>query len=276
MRNLIAFIIVMVTSTTPLSAQDRTYELAIEDRNEVISVWDAEGETRGIILFGHGWGAEPAMYNRLFDGWSKLGFAVEAPLNLDSENHPRHEALPPDGFPRSQAIIGQRMQTMLELRDFAAKRDLPVVLAGHSFGSFVATAQGEGKWAFGLLEGPRPAAILAFSSPGKIPMLVPESAYETLDLPFMMVTGTKDATGTSMPTWEAHRLAFDRSIEGNKYLVVVEDGGHNLAVLGDDAPAEALIDWSGRFLSAYALLDEASKANLASSDSEEGIAIERR
>ncbi len=168
------------------------------------------------------------------------------------------------------------MQTMLELRDFAAKQDLPVVLAGHSFGSFVATTQGEGKWAFGSLEGPSPAAILAFSSPGKIPTLVPENAYETLDLPFMMITGTNDATGTTMPTWEAHRLAFDRSVEGNKYLVVVEDGGHNLAALGDDAPAETLIDWSGRFLSAYALDDEEAKANLATSDSVDGIAIERR
>ncbi len=276
MRILIALFIAAMTLTTPLSAQDRSYELSVDGNNEVISVWEAEGEPKGVILFGHGWGAEPALYDRLFDGWTKLGFTVEAPLNLDSEVHPRHQTLPLEGFPRSQAIIGQRMRTLIELRDAASKRGRPVVLAGHSFGSFVATTQGEGKWAFGPLEGPRPVAILAFSSPGIIPMLVPESAYETLDLPFMMVTGTKDATGTSMPTWEAHRLAFDRSIKGDKYLVVVEDGGHNLAALADATPAEAIVEWSGRFLSAYAFNDKSAKTSLTSSDGEGRIAIERR
>ena len=107
-------------------------------------------------------------------------------------------------------------------------------------------------------------------------MLVPKSAYETLDLPFMMVTGTKDATGTSMPTWEVHRLAFDRSIKGDKYLVVVEDGGHNLASLSDETPADAIVEWSSRFLSAYALNDEAAKTSLISAGSERRIGIERR
>lgn len=276
MRHLLKLVIAVATLSAPLSAQDGSYELLIGDVQEVVSVWEAEGEAKGVVLFGHGWGAEPELYDRLFDGWTKQGFTVEAPLNLDSEDHPRHAALPPEGFARSQAIIGQRMQTMLDLRAIAGERDLPVVLAGHSFGSFVAMTQGEGKWAFGALEGPRPDAVIAFSSPGQIPMLVPETTYETLDLPYMMVTGTKDATGTSMPTWEAHRLAFDRSVAGDKYLLVVEDGGHNLAALGEDAPADALIEWSGRFLSAYALDDEAAKAALASEDGEGRITIERR
>lgn len=276
MRILKTFFIAAMIWTTSLSAQDRSYELSVDNNNEVISVWEAEGEPKGAILFGHGWGAEPALYHRLFDGWTKLGFTVEVPLNLDSKVHSRHKALPPEGLPRSQAIIGQRMRTLIELRNVVSKRGSPVVLAGHSFGSFVATAQGEGKWAFGPLEGPRPVAILAFSSPGIIPMLVPDSAYETLNLPFMMVTGTKDTTGTSMPTWEAHRLAFDRSIKGDKYLVVVQDGGHNLAVLADETPAEAIVEWSSRFLSAYALNDEAAKTRLAASDGEGRIALERR
>ena len=275
MRKLIAFFAAAMT-LTPLSAQDRSYELSVSENDEVISVWEAEGEPKGIVLFGHGWGAEPFLYDRLFEGWTKLGFTVEAPLNLDSEEHPRHQTLPHDGFPRSQVIIGQRMRTMIELRNAAAESGLPVVLAGHSFGSFVATTQGEGKWAFGPIEGPRPAAILAFSSPGVIPMLVPDTAYETLDLPFMMVTGTKDATGTAMPTWEAHRLAFDRSVEGDKYLLVVEDGGHNLAALAEGTPADAIVYWSGKFLSAYAFDDEAAKTTLASSEGEGRITLERR
>ena len=276
MKYFLAFVIALSASAMPLSAQDRSYELAVEADEETIAVWNAEGEAKGIILFGHGWGAEPSQYDSLFDGWTKLGFTVEVPLNLDSETHPRHDALPPEGFPRSQAIIGRRMQTMQALRDVAAERNLPVVLAGHSFGSFVAMVQGEGKWAFGPIEGPQPAAVLAFSSPGQVPMLVPDDAYETLDLPFMMVTGTSDATGTSMLTWEAHRLAFDRSIEGNKYLVVFEDGGHNLAVLNDDDLAQTIIDWTGRFLSAYALDDETAKEHLSSANAGEGIVVERR
>ncbi len=257
-------------------AHDRTYEIETDGQNETIFVWDAHGETKGVVLFGHGWGGQPANYDRLIDGWTELGFTVEAPLNLDSDAHPRHASLPPEGMSRTVAIVGQRMETLLSMREAAEERGLPVVLAGHSFGGFVAMTHGEGKWFQGPLEGPEPAAVIAFSSPGAVPPLVSETTYSSLDVPFMMVTGTKDSTGTSMPTWQVHRFAFDRSNPGDKYLVVVDERGHNLIALDDEELVQPIITWSGNFLSAYASADASAKAALASDPIEGRITVERR
>ncbi|WP_145916963.1 alpha/beta hydrolase [Erythrobacter sp. QSSC1-22B] len=269
-----AFVIAFLNAAA--LAHDRTYEIETDGQKETIFVWDAHGETKGVVLFGHGWGGQPANYARLIDGWTDLGFTVEAPLNLDSDAHLRHASLPPVGMPRMVAIVGQRMETLLSLREAAKERGLPVVLAGHSFGGFVAMSHGEGKWFEGPLEGPEPAAVIAFSSPGALPPLVSDATYSSLDVPFMMVTGTNDSTGTSMPTWEVHRFAFDRSNPGDKYLVVVVEGGHNLDALDDEELAQPIITWSGNFLSAYASADASAKAALASDPIEGRITVERR
>lgn len=257
-------------------AHDRAYEVEIEGQKETIFVWNADGEAKGVVLFGHGWGGKPADYDRLITGWTDLGFTVEAPLNLDSSTHARHASLPPAGMPRTIAIVGQRMKTLLALREAAAARALPVVLAGHSFGGFVAMVHGEGKWFQGPLPGPKPAAVLAFSSPGSVPPLVSDTTYTSLDVPFMMVTGTKDTSGTSMPTWQVHRFAFDRSNPGDKYLVVVDEGGHNLAGLDDAELVQPIIAWSGNFLTAYTTGDVSAKAALAKDPTKGRVTVERR
>lgn len=275
-RLILVSILSIVTFGAPARAQDRSYEIEVQGQSETIQVWDAKGEPKGLILFGHGWGGRPASYERLFEGWAERGFAVEAPLNLDSGAHPRNASLPRDGMTSAVAIVGQRMLTMLSLREAAAARGLPVVLAGHSFGGYVAMSHGEGRWFQGELPGPAPAAVLALSSPGVVPPLVTDETYVGLAVPFMMVTGTQDATGSSMPTWEVHRFAFDRSRAGEKYLLVVEDGGHNLAALDDESLAAPLLAWTSDFLKAYATGDATARAALARNPESPRIRVERR
>lgn len=262
----------------PALAQDRSYDLVAGAESETISVWDAEGDPKGVVIFGHGWGGKPESYDKLIEPWTRLGFTVEAPLNLDSASHPRNATLPPEdaGLARSQAIIGQRMVTMLALREAVAERGLPVVLAGHSFGAFVAMTNGEGKWTFGDLDGPEPVAVMAFSSPGAIPMLVTDSSYAELDLPYLMVTGTKDSSGATMPTWEVHRFAFDRSPVGDKYLAIVDGGEHNLVSFEDETLAAPIGELTARFLRAYALGDEQARGLLATQPVGDGITLEVR
>jgi len=269
------FALMLVGLPVGAAAQDRTYDLEVDGNVETILVWDAEGEPRGTVLFGHGWGADPTNYERLLDAWTALGFTIEAPRNLDSAKHPRNAALPTDFMAMNQAVVGQRMTTMMALRERAAEQGLPVVLSGHSFGAFVAMTQAEGKWAFGPLPGPKPAAVLTFSSPGAVPMLVSDASYATLDLPYMMVTGTQDASGTTMPTWEVHRFAFDRSPADDKYLLVVEDGGHNLVTFEDESLEAPVVEWTSRFLAAYALGDEEAEVALAAEPMAERISVKR-
>ncbi|MEN3972716.1 alpha/beta fold hydrolase [Sphingomicrobium sp. XHP0235] len=266
-------------AAVPAAAQDRSMELETTNGASKVEIWDASGDTpKGVILYGSGWGGSPSNYSTLLEGLSAAGYAVYAPVTLDSRQHADYSQENFSGMTGAQAIITDRMAATVALRDWfeAQMPEMPVVLSGHSFGSFVALTHAEGSWAFGPIPGPDIDAVLTYSSPGNVPMLVSDTSYTTIDLPLMMVTGTKDVGGQTFAQWEAHRLAFDRSVAGDKYLLVVEDGEHSLPRFLDESLTEPVLAASIAFLDAYVDKSAAALALLADGLEADRITIERR
>lgn len=266
---------------TPALAQDRSETITAGGTEFEVQVWDAAGEEpRGIILFGHGWGGAPANYDRIMRSWSERGYTVRAAINFDSSAHPEADTLDANSMAGLQKVVGGRFEVIAVEREAAAETGLPVVLAGHSFGAMVSQFHAEGKWAFGPLEGPKPAGVMVFSSPGAVPMLVTPTSYSSLDVPYMMVTGTADDVGAGARVWEEHRFGFDRSKKGDKTLVVVKEGKHNLIAFREEEGEEVLFEpistLTGLFLDAYAGGDNMARTALAEVEDTELLTIERR
>ena len=276
--NTVSGLVLLVACPAGLAAQDRSMTLPTSTGETKVEIWDAVGDApKGVILFGTGWRGNPDGYDALLKRLAGAGYTVFAPVTLDSEQHPGHGTVDADTMAGAQAFIGDRMVATLSLRGWLAETypETPMVLAGHSFGSFVSLTNAEGRWAFGPLTGPPVAAVLAFSSPGEVPQLVGEASYSTLDLPMMMITGTEDGGSGTFPTWEAHRLAFDRSVAGDKYLVVFEGGDHALAHDSGEEWLPRAATIGETFLDAYVAKNAESRALMETLEAS-NVRIERR
>jgi alpha-beta hydrolase superfamily lysophospholipase len=244
---------------------------AANGRQVPLTVWQAS-HPRGVILFGHGLGGQPATYRGLIDRWVAQGYSVVAPLSVDSRAHPdRAKYDMPAGF-------AARVEDLTIARAFIA-RTFPgqrVALAGHSYGSLFALIGAGASTPAGQVQGPPVAAVLAFSSPGAIPQLINSRTYATLSAPLLMVTGDKDIVPGFVPDAAAHRLPFDTAPAGDKLLVTVRGGGHDLASTADPATAAAIADLGLAFLDTHLAGDRIARRRLGRMTTTSLFTLERR
>ncbi|ENZ81122.1 MULTISPECIES: alpha/beta hydrolase [Caulobacter] len=219
---------------------------------------------RGVVIFSHGAGSATTSYQGLFEAWTKAGFLVVAPVHVDSLSHPKHADYD------LRAAFPLRLADLAAATAWAAKTapGLPIVSAGHSYGSLMSLIRG------GALEGllhardPNTKAVLCFSSAGVIPGLIGPKAYETLATPLLMITGDKDVLPGSFDDWHDHLRPFEASPAGEKYLWVGQGVDHGLAHGRDPGPAFAeAAALSVTYLRAEALGDATAKAALATQSS---------
>lgn len=270
MRILLVFLAFL--GAVPAAAQDRQSEMMIGGRAVALYHWTPEGAPKGVILFGHGHGAHPARYGRLLDEWRKEGWEVVAAMHVDSMEHPDRASYD------LQSGFVARVETMQALRAQLAEAhpERPMVLAGHSFGSFMSLLGAGARTRFGPpLEGPPVAGVIAFSTAGAMRQVIPEDAYAGLDVPLLLVTGTADADPAYAPAWTEHRLAFDGARPGDKTLLVVEGGGHDLARM-DQPVAPSLASFTRLFLAAHGAGDEEARGLLDTLGSSARLRVERR
>jgi predicted dienelactone hydrolase len=110
-----------------------------------------------------------------------------------------------------------------------------IAVAGHSFGAYTAMAIG------GLLvdlkdapdtsfRDPRVRAVIALSPQGEGQFGISDGAWARIDVPVMMMTGTKDSGLKGGEDWSWRRQAFDamkpRADAGPYYLAIIEGAGH--------------------------------------------------
>lgn len=241
------------------------------DRVIDLSVWTAPNE-RAVVVFSHGYGGQPEAYQRILARWAEAGFTVIAPLHVDSQAHPQK-----DRFDRRTGFIA-RLQDLTEARAYVATTHagVPLIVAGHSFGSLMSMLEAGVVTPFGSMGDPAVKTIVAFSSAGSIPGLITPESYAAMTTPLLMITGDQDTVGDLAPDWRDHRAPYDLSPSGGKMLMVFEGGDHSLV---DDAEAddfERIVAATTDFMAAHALGDAAAQARLDALSDAPGLTIERR
>lgn len=240
------------TATLPLQVSPQ--------RTTPMAVWEPEN-VRGVVLFSTGHGSWPERYDALLQTWRDAGFVVVAPLHVDSVKHPDR-----DKFSMQQGF-GERMADMKAASAYAATRwpGVPVAAAGHSYGTLVSLALGGALAELAPLRDSSVTAVVGYSSPGRIPGLVTPSAYASVAVPVMLVTGDKDLVPGFVSDARDHLYPVESAPAGDKYAVVLAGGDHNLIGGQPEALYRRARDIGTAFLKAE-VLDDAEAARALSID----------
>ncbi len=213
---------------------------------------------RGVALFSTGHGSWPAKYNRLSAILAMQGFVVLAPLHVDSIKHPDCAS-----FSR-EASFPERLADLNAAAAYAAAKypKLPLVAAGHSFGTLSTMCLGGALGNIGPFRNEAVEAVLGFSTPGKIPGLIQPQAYMGLAVPAMLVTGSADMVPGLVANPADHLFPIETAPAGDKFGLVLDGAGHELA--GGAEPAfERALPPVRLFLDGYGRGDARARAALA-------------
>lgn len=196
-----------------------------EGRAISVTEWGPTHEKRGVILFSHGAASAPRFYDRIIGPWVSAGWRVLAPLHVDSREHSQTSQY------QGLASWKARIEDMRALVSYIG--DEPFVAAGHSYGGLVAAMLGGAQPVLpeGLkapLASRLAKAVIAFSPPPPIPVLVTEAGYATLSVPALIQTGTLDLMpGMRADGWKGHLAAFNAAAAGgDRYGLVLEGADH--------------------------------------------------
>jgi hypothetical protein len=209
----------------------RTVKLQVSPtRSTDMTVWEPTASDRpiGVALLSTGHGSWPERYGVLAGVLALYGYAVVAPMHVDSVRHPDRAKF------SMQASFGERIADMAAASAYAAKSypGLPVIAAGHSFGTLTALCRAGALAYLGDFRDPAVKAVLGFSSPGRIPGLVQPSAYSAVSVPLMLVTGTAD-TVPGFVTDPADHLLPIETVKGPAYGLVIAGADHEFVGRND-------------------------------------------
>ena len=214
-------------SLSPMTAHATILEVqAPKGRKVQISQFLPGQAPKASIAFFHGNFSSPEKYRRLIDPWVAAGFAVLAPLHVDSTDHPEHTAYDRAGVWRT------RVEDAALVCDLAAvSGGGRFISAGHSYGALAAlalagvAAQKPDGWTASL-EDKRVSVVAAFSPPGLFPGVVDQAGFAALAAPAMVQTGTKDILPGFIDDYHAHLAAFDLAKTSPRYALVLDGVDH--------------------------------------------------
>jgi alpha-beta hydrolase superfamily lysophospholipase len=243
------------TATVPLQVSPA--------RATTMAVWEPV-QVRGVVLFSTGHGSWPERYDGLLTAWRDAGFAVVAPLHVDSVKYPEREKF------SMQQGFGERLADMKAASAYVAKRwpGAPVAAGGHSYGTLISLALGGAMADMAPLRDPSVVAVVGYSSPGRIPGLVTPTTYASVAVPMLIVTGDQDLVSGFVADAKDHLYPVESAPAGDKTALVLAGGDHNL--IGGE-PAALYVrarDVGTAFLQTEVLEDEAAAKVLAAEDSE--------
>jgi dienelactone hydrolase len=272
-QSMMIFVTGILASAAPCVASP-TSEVALQvtpQRSTRLEKWVPK-TVKGVVLFSTGHGSWPEKYDAVANAWKAAGFAVIAPVHVDSLHYPDR-----DKFTR-EASFGERIADMKAASAYAARiwPGKPLVAAGHSFGTLTALCLGGGLANLGIFRDPTVKAVLGFSSPGRIPGLIDLDAYAGDALPVMIVTGDQDTVPGLVTDWHDHLLPVQNSPAGNKLAVVFPKATHEMIGHPDDADFASAVSVSINFLKAYGLGDRKAMTMLNTTKGANGVSWVRR
>ena len=195
---------------------------------------------RGVLLFSHGHGSWPERYALLADWLTGQGYAVMAPVHVDSMRYPDR-----DRFTR-EASFGERIADLAAVAGAAAEGHpgLPLGVVGHSFGTLSALCMAGGLASVASFRVPAVKTVVGFSSPGKVPGLITDASYASVETPVMIVTGTQDIVPGLVTDPADHLLAVTAGKGMPRYGLTLAGGTHELvadpALMAKAEPSVAL------------------------------------
>ena len=128
----------------------------------------------------------------------------------------------------------------------------------------------------GRIDGPPIVGVIAFSSAGSVPGLIGPDSFAAIDLPLLLVTGDADIVPGFVADWHDHRRAFDQSRPGNKTLIIVRGGNHEIVGKSDAAIFAAISGAAVDFANALAARQPAARRRLAGLHSTAAYSVEHR
>ena len=274
-------------------------EIEIPERNRNLILRISYPTSTGVfplIVFFHGALCSADGYAALADHWASHGYVVMLPSHPESG---RPGSVDPNQ--QNQIFLEQvvDMSSVLDSLDAIENQIEPlrhaidptrVAAAGHSMGALIATVvSGLGRvepdgGRLNLRDDRFDVAVL-LSGPGPLP-LTPEDAWESVTLPTLVTTGTRDHAnrGGEGATWEWRLGAFRLTPPGDKFGLVIDQADHFLGGMlcaeraegSPDREAFAIVkSISTAFLDAYLKQDAAARTYLhdgAVSDASNGRA----
>lgn len=224
-RSLMAAALLLAAALQPAFAEPTaTVPLQVTpSRATTMAIW-APAKVRGVVLFSSGHGAWPERYDGVLSAWRDAGFAVVAPMHVDSMKYPEREKF------TMQQGFGERIADMKAASAYATARwpGVPVAAAGHSYGTLVSLVLGGAMADAGPLRDPAVRAVLGYSSPGKIPGLVTPRTYASVAVPVMIITGDEDRVPGFVSDPKDHLYPVEVAPAGHKTALVLAGGGHDL------------------------------------------------
>lgn len=243
----------------PVVAVDVVAVAATPTRQATMTIY-APTQVKGVILFSHGGSGDHHGYPALFARLNAAGYAIVAPLHVDSRAHPdtaRYTIM--SAFP-------ERIADLAAAARLAGERypGRPVAAMGHSYGSLFAQMTGGALAAMNArIAGVK--AVVSFSSPGVIQGLIdPAASFAQMNVPTLMVTGTADLVPGFVSDPAAHLASHRGAPAGHHYALVLDGADHFLAAnrAADPAQFAQALDATVAFLDAWVLDDAAAQRRL--------------
>jgi predicted dienelactone hydrolase len=266
-----------------------------------------------VIVFSHGAGGSQTCCDALTRHWASYGYITIQPTHEDSALQRRNTGeenirFPPavrealkkpelwEGRPRDISFVLDSLSSLeRRIPGLAGKIDAAHIgVAGHSMGSYTAEAI-----AGALIDLPnqkranfldsRVKAVLCLSPQGPGQFGLTEHSFDRLSLPYLGVTGSLDSLGpVATPAW--HKKPFERSVQGDKYHLLIEGANHmsfisaNRISAARQSQAEAILGYTNSaslaFWDAYLKGDASAKAYLESDrlekQSNNAVQLDRR
>lgn len=246
-------------ATPAWAAPTEQVEIAATPRRRAqVSIWSPPRRPKAVAMLSTGHGAWPDRYADLIETLNGAGFVVAAPLHVDSMRHPDRAAY------SMAASFVERLADLRALTVFAAERwsGAPRLAVGHSYGTLASLCLAGALPAFGARQ-PGLRGVLGYSTPGRIPGLVPPDAYARVDAPVLIVTGDRDVVPGFAPDPAAHLFPVTSAPAGDKFGLVLAGADHGI-VAGGEADLHRRALAAGRlFASAYGLGVAADRRRLA-------------
>ncbi|MEI6082824.1 MAG: dienelactone hydrolase [Verrucomicrobiota bacterium] len=238
MKLLLSFLIaVTVHAGEPL---DFTVTDAARQREIPVRVFlPADKKPAPVILFSHGLGGSRNGSAFLGQHWSAHGYVVVY-LQHPGSDTGVWQGQPPEKRLAAMQNAASAQNFLLRVKDVSAVLDkLPAVpalagrldmnrvgMSGHSFGAVTTQAVSGQHFPVGEFTDPRIKAAIAFSPSTPVAGNA-QTAFGSVKIPWLLMTGTKDTAPIGHATVASRRTVFPALPAGSKYELVLDRAEHS-------------------------------------------------